>query len=105
MLEFLIDNIYIVVGEQVFQQSVGIPMGSNCTPLLVDLFCIHMRGNLFKTFEKKKKYLAVAFNSTIRYIDEVSSVNNSQFHSIVDSIYPNELEIKKPRDVLHLLCI
>jgi hypothetical protein len=26
MLEFFIDNIYIVVGAQVFQQSVGNPM-------------------------------------------------------------------------------
>jgi hypothetical protein len=38
ILEFLIDNIYVVVGGQVFQQSVGIPMGTNCAPLLLDLF-------------------------------------------------------------------
>jgi hypothetical protein len=38
MLEFLIDNIYVVVGGQVFKQSVGIPMGTNCAPVLVDLF-------------------------------------------------------------------
>jgi hypothetical protein len=36
----------------------------------------------------------VAFNSTFRYIDDVLSINNNQFHSHVDSIYPNELEIK-----------
>jgi hypothetical protein len=29
MLEFLIDNIYVVVGGQVFQQSVGLPMDTN----------------------------------------------------------------------------
>jgi hypothetical protein len=33
-------------------------------------------------------------NSTFRYIDDVLSINNDQFHSYVDSIYPNELEIK-----------
>ena len=38
MLEFLIDNIFVVFGNQVFQQSVGIPMGTNCAPLLADLF-------------------------------------------------------------------
>jgi hypothetical protein len=38
MLEFLIDNICVVVGRQVFQQSVGIPMGTNYAPLLADLF-------------------------------------------------------------------
>jgi hypothetical protein len=34
------------------------------------------------------------FNSTFRYIDEVLSINNDQFHSYVDSINPSELEIK-----------
>jgi hypothetical protein len=37
ILEFLIDNIFVVVGDQVFQQSVGISMGTNCVPLLADL--------------------------------------------------------------------
>jgi hypothetical protein len=38
MLGFLVDNIYVVFGDQVFQQSVGIPMGTNCAPLSADLF-------------------------------------------------------------------
>jgi hypothetical protein len=38
MLGFLVDNIYVVFGDQVFQQFVGIPMGTNCAPLLADLF-------------------------------------------------------------------
>jgi hypothetical protein len=38
MLEFLIDNIFASFGGTLFQQVVGIPMGTNCAPLLVDLF-------------------------------------------------------------------
>jgi hypothetical protein len=38
MLGFLLDIMYSVVGDQIFQQSVGIPMGTNCAPLLADLF-------------------------------------------------------------------
>jgi hypothetical protein len=38
MLGFLIDNIFVVFGNQIFQQTVGIPMGTNCAPLLADLF-------------------------------------------------------------------
>ena len=38
MLEFLIDNIFVSVGGTLFQQVVGIPMGTNCAPLLADLF-------------------------------------------------------------------
>ena len=43
---------------------------------------------------EKKKTLAVAFNSTFRYIDDGLSINNDNFHSYVDMIYPGELEIK-----------
>jgi hypothetical protein len=38
MLEFLIDNIFVSFGGHVFQQTVGIPMGTNCAPLLAYLF-------------------------------------------------------------------
>jgi hypothetical protein len=36
MLGFLIDNIFVVFGTKIFQQTVGIPMGTLCAPLLVD---------------------------------------------------------------------
>ena len=38
MLEFLVDNIFVVFGGKVFQQIVGIPIGTNCAPLLADIF-------------------------------------------------------------------
>ena len=38
MLEFLIDNIYIKVGKEIFRQQVGIPMGTDCAPFLANLF-------------------------------------------------------------------
>jgi hypothetical protein len=75
------------------------------TPLLDEL-CPVVSGSVFvfiwggvyskaSTWEEKKS-LSVAFNSTFRYIDDVLSItcNNNHFHSDIDSIYPNELEIK-----------
>jgi hypothetical protein len=41
MLEFLIDNKFVIFGGRVFQQTVGIPMGTKCAPLLADLFQIY----------------------------------------------------------------
>jgi hypothetical protein len=35
---FFIDSIFVFYGGRVFQQTVGIPMGANCAPLLADLF-------------------------------------------------------------------
>jgi hypothetical protein len=56
MLEFLIDDIDIVVGGQVFRRSVGIPMGTNCAPLLADLFLYSYEAEFIqKLLHKKKK--------------------------------------------------
>ena len=38
IIEFLVDNIYFRFDGQLFKQMVGIPMGTNCAPLLDDLF-------------------------------------------------------------------
>ena len=37
-LTFLIDNIYIRFGSKLYRQIVGIPMGTNCAPLVADIF-------------------------------------------------------------------
>jgi hypothetical protein len=55
MLEFSIDNIFAMFGGRVFQQTVGIPMGTNCAPLHADLFLIRMRQNLYRGFSRKTK--------------------------------------------------
>ena len=95
MLNFLIDNIFVEFGGRVFQQTVGIPMGTNCAPLLADLFLYSYEAefiqNLFKQGQKK---LAGSFNFTFRYIDDVLSLSNSEISNCLDRIYPNELEIK-----------
>jgi len=38
MINFLTDNIFIEFGGRIFQQTAGIPMGTNCSPLLANLF-------------------------------------------------------------------
>ena len=38
-----LDNIYIRFGSKLYKQNVGIPMGTNCTPLLLICFYFAMR--------------------------------------------------------------
>ena len=38
MVNFLKDNIYVEFGDVILQQTIGIPMSTNCAPLLVDFF-------------------------------------------------------------------
>ena len=77
MHEFLIDNIFVFFGGRVFQQTVGIPMGTNCAPLLADLFLYSYEANFIQGLLKKnEKKLARSLNFTFRYIDDVFSLNN-----------------------------
>ena len=43
-LIFLFDNIYIRFGSKLYRQIVGIPMGSNCAPLVANLFLSRLRS-------------------------------------------------------------
>jgi hypothetical protein len=100
MLEFLIDNIFVIFGGHVFQLTVGIPMGTNCAPLLVDLFLYSYEADFIQGLLKKnEKKLARSFSFTFRYIDDVLSLNNYRFGDFVDRIYPIELEIKDTLDI------
>ena len=99
MLECLIDNIFAMFGGRVFQQTVGIPMGTNCAPLLADLFLYSYEADFIQGLLKKnEKKLSQSFNFTFRYIDDVLSLNNSRFGDFVVRIYPIELEIKDTTD-------
>ena len=83
MLEFLIDNIFVSFGGTLFQQVVGIPMGTNCAPLLADLFLYSYESEFLQKLVKDKKiHEARAFNFAYRYIDDVLSINNLQNFSI-----------------------
>ena len=99
MLDFLIDNIFVTFGGRVFQQTVGIPMGTDCVPLLVDLFLYNYDAEFIQELLRKKdKKLAISFNSTFRYIDDVLSLNNTKFGDYVERIYPIKLEIQDTTD-------
>ena len=102
MLEFLIDNIFVECGGVIFQQVIGIPMGTNCAPLLADLFLYSYEAEFIQTLTKSgKRHLAKSFHFTYRYIDDVLSINNPKFGDYIDYIYPVELEIKDTTDTDH----
>jgi hypothetical protein len=104
MLGFLNDNILVVFDTQIFQQTVGISMGTNCAPLLADLFLYSYEADFIQQLlHEKNKPLVVAFNSTFRYIDDVLSMNNDRFHLYVDSMYSSILEMKTLQNHLSLL--
>jgi hypothetical protein len=93
MLEFLIDNIFAIYGGRVFQQTIGIPMGTNGAPLLADLFLYSHEADFIQGLLKKnERKLARSFKFTFRYIEGVLSLNNYMFDDFIDHIYPTDSE-------------
>ena len=89
MLEFLVDNIFVVFAGKVFQQIVGIPMGTNCAPLLADIFLYSYEAEFIQSLlSAGEKRLASQFNFTFRYIDDVLSINNPDFENYLGQMYP-----------------
>ena len=97
ILDFLIDNIYVELSGLIFQQTDGIPMGTNCAPLLADLFLYAYEAEFIQGLLKAgTKRLEQQFNFTYRYMDNVLSLNNSKISEFIDVIYPSELDSKDP---------
>ena len=93
-LIYLLDNIYIRFGSKLYRQNVGIPMGTNCAPLVADLFLFCYERDFMKSLTKEKRYdLIDAFNSTSRYLDDLLNIDNIHFERMVHRIYPAELQL------------
>ena len=91
-LTFLLDNIYIRFGSKLYRQIVGIPMGTNCAPLVADLFLFcYERDFMLSLSEDNQSDVIEAFNSTSRYLDDLLNIDNNFFDSMVNRIYPSEL--------------
>ena len=80
MIEFLIDNIFVQFGGRLFHQVIGNPMGTNCAPLLADLF-VHSYENEFleNMIKSGHRRLARSFNLCYRNTDDLIVFNNRSF--------------------------
>ena len=96
-LTFLLDNIFIRFGTNLYRQVVGIPMGTNCAPLVADLFLVcYERDFIMSLSDDKQAGVNDAFYTTSRYLDDILKINNVYFDNMVISqIYPSELQLNK----------
>ena len=61
MLRILIDNMFVVYAGKVFQQTVGIPMGTNCAPLFANtvLYSVLYSFNSFNSILYSFNYVFI----------------------------------------------
>ena len=85
---------------------VGIPMGTNCAPLLADLFLYSYQNEfLDKLIKEGKRKLARKFNLSYRCIDDLTSFNNKRFKEFIPIFTPKNSQFLKPQNLLQLLLI
>ena len=110
-LHYLLDKIFIRFGSKLYRQIVGIPMGTNCAPLVADLFLFcHERDSMLPLSDnyqtvclfalllyipENQTDIIEAFNSASRYLDDLLNIDNPYFKHMVGQIYPNELQVNK----------
>ena len=79
---YLLDNIYTRF-DKLYRQIVGIPMGTNCAPLVADLFLFcYERDFMTSLFNENQAKIIEAFNSSTRYLDDLLNIENPYFEGI-----------------------
>ena len=95
-LSFLLDNICIRFGTKLYRQIVGIPMGTNCAPLIADLILSCYERDFMKDLLSDNQADVIkAFNSTSRYLDDLLNIDNPYFEGMVNQIYPSVFQLNK----------
>ena len=96
-LHYLLDNKFIQnlrFGSKIYRQIVGIPMCTNCAPLVADLFLFCYERD-FILSDINQTDIIETFTSTSRYLDDLLNIDNPYFEQIVGQIYPTELQLNK----------
>ena len=84
MTEFLIDVIFVQFGGRLFRQVVGIPVGTNCAPLLPDLFLYPCENDVLNNMIRSgHRRLARSFNLCYRYTDDLTVLITRSFWIIL----------------------
>ena len=78
----------------IYQQILGIPMGTNCAPLISDLNLYYYERDFMSNQQKFKRFdLIDKFNDTSRYLDDIFTIDNPAIAEHIPDIYPRELQM------------
>ena len=91
-------------GGRLFRQVIRIPVGTNCAPLLADLFLYSYENKfLHNMIRSGHRRLARLFkNVCYRYIDDFIVFNNKKLLDYCKDIYPSQLTVEKSNRSDHL---
>lgn len=101
LVEWCIGNTYLVNGDSVRRQVIGIPMGSNNAPCLANLYLYAYESKYVKKVQTTNPAKAEAMHMTFRLIDDVCALDNPRWRRSVakpaeeGGIYPSALKLNE----------
>ena len=93
-LVYLLDNIFIRFGTKLYRQTIGIPMGTNCAPLVADLFLFCYERDFMKSLSRENQVTLLRLSIQLQD-DDLLNIDNIYFDQMVDRIYPTELQLNR----------
>ena len=67
-------------------------MGTNCAPLVADLFLVYYKRDFMLSLSEDNQSDVIEASSSTRYLDDLLNIDSNFFDSMVDRIYPSELQ-------------
>ena len=99
MLDILIDNLFFQMGNRVYKQVIGIPMGVDPAPFMANLYLYHDESTFMEQLTKTNYSEAKKYNKIQRYIDDLFALNNDgriELHKT--HIYHKDLQLNKENE-------
>ena len=99
LVKHLISETFFQVGNKLFRQCIGIPMGIDPAPFWANLYLYFYENKyitgLIKSKNQNERFRGFKFKNCFRFIDDCCSINdNYAFNQYHSDIYPIELELK-----------
>jgi len=105
---WLMNNCYVTLGDRVWKQKLGIPMGFSCSPLWCNTYLMHYEIKFIQRLASLgRSDLMKRFKTAFRYIDDLCWVNTA---SPMENLSPSQIRSVDnpywiyPLDVLEIKC-
>ena len=99
LIDFVVDNSYFRLGNKVYHQCIGIPMGIDPAPQMANLYLYYYEYIYMEKLTEVDYGKAIKFNKTRRFIDDIGAINNDGIlMQEKGNIYPKELILNEENE-------
>ena len=102
LLRFLVSNTCLACGDSTHGQTIGVPMTTNCAPVLANLFLYHYESSFISRLEEERgRDAARTCHLTFRLIDDVPSLDNPDMKNAVSLMTTEESTLLNSSSIRH----